>query len=187
MNRAHAGTDFLIVGDGGFCQSRVRMREIAYHHERGRLPRSLLSIPSLALLEGAGLDELLENAAILECEPGDLVVREGEPSDAFYIHLRGQLLVRKGGETLAAIREPGDIFGERSLLDREPRSATVEAVSSAVLLKVRPGFASTLDPVSRLRGEAAAFRYLAGLLARRLAETSERLAEREKEPRVYPL
>jgi len=163
------------------------MREIAYHHERGRLPRSLLSIPSLALLEGVGLDELLENATILECEPGDLIVREGDPSDAFFIHLRGRFLVRKGGETLAEIGDPGELFGELSLLDHKPRSATVETASASLALKVRPGFAETLDPVSRLRGEAVAFRYLAGLLARRLVETTERLAEREKEPSVYRL
>ena len=163
------------------------MREIPYLHERGRLPRSLLSIPSLAALEGAGLDELLEDATLLECLPGERILCEGDPSTAFYVHLRGQLIVIKGGETIAAIREPGEIIGERSLLDREPRSATVEAVSSALLLKVRPGFAESLDPMRRLRGEATAFRFLAGQLARRLADTSARLAEKEKEPKVYRL
>lgn len=163
------------------------MREVAYHHERGQLPRSLLSIPSLAALEEAGLDELLENASILECDPGDLVIREGEASDAFFILLRGKLLVRKGQEILGAIREPGEILGERSLLDRQPRSASVEAASAAILLKVSPGFAAALDPASRLRSEAAGFRFLAGQLARRLAETSALLAEREAEPRIHRL
>ena len=85
------------------------------------------------------------------------------------------------------IREPGEIIGERSLLDGQPRSATVEAVSAALLLKVRPGFAESLDPMQRLRGEAVAFRFLAGQLARRLADTSQRLAEKDRESGVYRL
>ncbi|MBP6782603.1 MAG: cyclic nucleotide-binding domain-containing protein [Verrucomicrobiales bacterium] len=163
------------------------MREIPYIHERGQLPRSLLSIPGLAALEGAGLDELLEHATLLECSPGDKILNEGDPSAAFFIHLRGQLIVVKRGETIAVIREPGEIIGERSLLDGQPRSATVEAVSAALLLKVRPGFAESLDPMQRLRGEAVAFRFLAGQLARRLADTSQRLAEKDRESGVYRL
>jgi len=163
------------------------MREIPYIHERGQLPRSLLSIPGRAAREGAGLDELLEHATLLECSPGDKILNEGDPSAAFFIHLRGQLIVVKRGETIAVIREPGEIIGERSLLDGQPRSATVEAVSAALLLKVRPGFAESLDPMQRLRGEAVAFRFLAGQLARRLADTSQRLAEKDRESGVYRL
>lgn len=61
-------------------------------------------------------------------EPGDVIIRDGEPGERFYIVAQGQVRVSKDGKQLREM-ETGDSFGEIALLRRSPRTATVTAVS----------------------------------------------------------
>jgi hypothetical protein len=61
-------------------------------------------------------------------EPGDVIIREGEPGERFYIIAEGRARVSSGGEQLREMG-PGDSFGEIALLRRIPRTATVTAIS----------------------------------------------------------
>ncbi len=69
-----------------------------------------------------------------ETKTGKTVFKEGEPGDKFYVVLEGAVRVSRivpgmGEEALAVLR-PGGYFGEMSLLDSHPRSATVIAHES---------------------------------------------------------
>jgi CRP/FNR family cyclic AMP-dependent transcriptional regulator len=64
---------------------------------------------------------------------GATVVREGEPGDTLCIIVDGTVEVRTGGRVVAQMTT-GDFFGEISLFDGEPRSATVVAVEDVALL-----------------------------------------------------
>ena len=61
-------------------------------------------------------------------EPGDVIIRDGEPGERFYIIAQGQVRVSKDGKQLREM-ETGDSFGEIALLRRIPRTATVTAIS----------------------------------------------------------
>ena len=61
-------------------------------------------------------------------EPGDVIIREGEPGDRFYIIAAGQAYATKDGKQLREM-EAGESFGEIALLRRIPRTATVTARS----------------------------------------------------------
>jgi hypothetical protein len=61
-------------------------------------------------------------------EPGDVIIREGEPGERFYIIAAGQARAAKDGEQLREMGA-GDSFGEIALLRRIPRTATVTAMS----------------------------------------------------------
>lgn len=60
--------------------------------------------------------------------PGDVLVREGELGDSMYVVTEGEVAVTAGGVTLARLQQ-NEHFGELTLTDRLPRSATVSAVS----------------------------------------------------------
>jgi len=71
-----------------------------------------------------------------------LVINEGDESDSLYIILDGRIKVylddESGKEVILNIQGPGDYFGEVSLFDKGPRSAsviTLEKCHFAVLLK----------------------------------------------------
>ena len=69
---------------------------------------------------------------------GDVVVREGEAGDRFYVVRSGKLEVSVDGETVRTLG-PGDHFGEIALLRDVPRTATVAARSDVDSLRARPG------------------------------------------------
>jgi CRP/FNR family cyclic AMP-dependent transcriptional regulator len=61
-------------------------------------------------------------------DAGQPVVREGERAVAFHLILSGRARVTVGGRSRATLG-PGDFFGELSLIDRGPRTATVVATT----------------------------------------------------------
>jgi len=61
------------------------------------------------------------------------LVEEGTVGREFFFIVEGTATVRQGGRKVATLG-PGQYFGELSLLDRKPRSATVTADTDLVLL-----------------------------------------------------
>ena len=61
-------------------------------------------------------------------EPGDVIIREGEPGERFYMIAEGQARAFKDGNQLREMGT-GESFGEIALLRRIPRTATIIAVS----------------------------------------------------------
>lgn len=60
-------------------------------------------------------------------EPGQIIVTQGTPGQAFYLILSGRVEILRDGASLGGFG-PGDFFGEMSLLDAAPRSATIRAL-----------------------------------------------------------
>ena len=70
---------------------------------------------------------------------GEVVIRQGEPADRFYLIESGTFTVSRAehdGAAPAILRRlgPDEAFGEIGLLERSPRTATVTAESDGVLL-----------------------------------------------------
>src|SRR6478752_7073728 len=67
---------------------------------------------------------------------GEVLFHEGDEGDKLYIVTEGKVKLGRtssdGRENLLAIQGPGQMFGELSLFDPGPRSATVTAVTDAV-------------------------------------------------------
>lgn len=58
-------------------------------------------------------------------EPGTVIEEEGAKGISFYLIADGSVDVKKGGKTIATLSK-GQFFGELSLLDKQPRSATIQ-------------------------------------------------------------
>ena len=90
---------------------------------------SLEMLGSVGLFEGLSKKELAQihrQARIGEFPAGDVVVNEGETGVGFHLILSGRAKVLSGKRTISTLG-PGDFFGELSLIDRGPRTATVVA------------------------------------------------------------
>jgi CRP/FNR family cyclic AMP-dependent transcriptional regulator len=89
----------------------------------------LAMLGQVPLFEGLSKKELeaIHNSAkVTEFPPGKTVVEEGATGVGFHLILEGEGAVTVGGRKRAVLRA-GDYFGEMSLLDGGPRSATVRA------------------------------------------------------------
>jgi CRP-like cAMP-binding protein len=75
-------------------------------------------------------------------EDGDTIFREGEESSEMFVLRSGKVEILKDvdkHQVRLAILERGSFFGEMSLLEGLPRSATARAIGRATLLVLRPG------------------------------------------------
>jgi hypothetical protein len=84
----------------------------------------------------AGLDpaerrECISRSNIIECAPGDRVLKEGGSSHNLFLLLEGTLEVRHDGR-LVNVLGPGDVFGEIAFLLELPRQSDVYAVTPGV-------------------------------------------------------
>jgi cAMP-dependent protein kinase regulator len=68
-----------------------------------------------------------------EVSPGSTVIRQGEPGDRFYIVLSGMLNVTQEERGERRLLRPGDFFGEVALAMGIPRTASVRAITPAVV------------------------------------------------------
>lgn len=107
------------------------------------------------------------------CNDGDYVVRQGEAGDCMYIVLSGELeVVRRGQgrEFFLATLGPGNFFGEMSLIDNEPRTASVRSVGqSEVMMLDRQNF------LGQVRQDASLAYQILSKMADRTRELSQRL------------
>ncbi|MBI5189021.1 MAG: cyclic nucleotide-binding domain-containing protein [Nitrospirae bacterium] len=70
---------------------------------------------------------------------GEIIFREGEKGEAMYVIQAGKVKITKStasGDVTIATLESGDIFGEMSLFDRLPRSATATVYGDARILSI---------------------------------------------------
>ena len=79
----------------------------------------------------------------------DILFQEGAPPDALYLVLRGRIAIAMSSqvdhrESVVALMEPGDLFGELGLLDDGPRSAMARALEPSTVLEVPFGPVRTL-------------------------------------------
>ena len=87
---------------------------------------------------------------------GDVIVRQGDPADSFYIMTNGRaraLKVKDDGEEIPlGLLKPGDSFGEAALADGGTRSATVRCSTTVAVLRIdRNDFLQLVQQVPELK------------------------------------
>jgi CRP-like cAMP-binding protein len=116
-------------------------RSSATSHELAR-------IELLAGLPGQTLLQLSKRMEREEVAPGTAIVREGEPGDRFYVVFAGMLSVTQRDLGNRGVLRPGEYFGEVSLAMGMPRTATVTAITPAVVASCdRATFDELIRPI----------------------------------------
>ena len=129
--------------------------------------KDLLSgVPFFSDLGDRELDLLSQLVVTKVFPPDNLIVLAHDEGDSLYVIVRGQVKVsiisEDGREVILSMLGIGDFFGEMSLLDGKPRSATVISVEETEVVCLRRGdFVRLLDRVPEI-----AVKLLAGLTAR---------------------
>ena len=93
----------------------------------------LRAVPLFAPLEPKSLELIAQQLVRIEVPAGDVLIREGDEGDRFYVIESGQMTATFEGAVLRQMG-PGDPFGEIALLRDVPRTATVTADEPTVVL-----------------------------------------------------
>ena len=132
--------------------------------------------PLFSTLDDEAAESLIATMTAAHLERGDILFHEGDQGDRLYVIAEGKIKLGRtspdGRENLLAILGPGEMFGELSLFDPGPRTATATAVAETQVVSM--GNDQLKDFLSTRPGAAAV---LLAALARRLRRTNESLAD----------
>ena len=130
----------------------------------------VLTLPILGGLRREVRDALIDSSRVFTAEPGTVIVRRGEASDAAYFILEGAAvagLELDGGDYRVLSRmSRGDYFGEIAALTGTPRTANVVADEPTSLMQVPS------EALRRLMHEPAMSQLILGTMTERLGRTA---------------
>jgi CRP-like cAMP-binding protein len=144
-------------------------------------PARLREIGLFGGLDDETLNVLARELPTVRVQVGERVVTEGEPAREMFVVLEGELEVLKksptAGELRVAMLGPSGWFGEMSILDVQPRSASVRALAPSRLLRVSAENVDKLLYRRDLKSYALFVMNVARELSRRLRVTDGILAQ----------
>jgi len=136
----------------------------------------VLSAPMFVGMDPDASAALIESMTTVSVPRGDVLFHEGLPGDRLFVVRSGKIKLGRrssdGRENLLAVLGPGEMFGELSLFDPGPRTATATVVADAVLLEL-----GHEDLITWLQNNPSLAQHLLQALARRLRRTNEALAD----------
>src|SRR5213075_2992205 len=115
----------------------------------------LKAVPFFTQLSEAELELVRSLAAEKHYPKNAVVLTEGEMGDALYLIQSGKVKVfigdQDGREMILKILGPGDFFGEMSMIDKQPRSASITTLESAVFLVLsHSAFEKCIEKIPRI-------------------------------------
>jgi cAMP-dependent protein kinase regulator len=121
-------------------ETRSELRDAVIQRFRSRITETALrAVPLFRYLPDDSMQQLVDTATLVGAPPGSILIEEGEVGDAFYVIVYGSLRVSHdvdGRHLNLAMLQPGDFFGEWSLLTGAPRAATVSALTQSELVAI---------------------------------------------------
>lgn len=108
-------------------------------YRRRALDAHLRNVPIFRGLTAQFIDHLRDRVELLRFAPGELICRQGDLADSFYLVRLGFVKVSEaypGGELVLAYVSRGDYFGEIGLLGEGSRTATCTALDHAELVRI---------------------------------------------------
>ncbi len=120
-----------------------RIKDVMLKFYRERVLDNLFALSPL--FQGIGQAKrlkLIEKFELRQAEPGEVIVKEGEPGESMFLIKSGRVEVAtinpiNKNRTVLAQLENGDFFGEVSLIKSKPRTASVSAMTPVELMEIK--------------------------------------------------
>ena len=93
-------------------------------------------VPLFAGISAESMSRLTAVAGEQEFGAGQFIVRQGQVGTGLYVIVDGSVRVERGADNVLATLKAGDFFGELSVIDQQPRNASVQADEPTTVLAV---------------------------------------------------
>jgi CRP-like cAMP-binding protein/Fe-S-cluster-containing dehydrogenase component len=144
------------------------------------LDSHLRSVPIFSSLTKDFIDHLRDRVELLRFNPGQVLCRQGDPADSFYLVRIGFVKVseeRPGGELVLAYLARGGYFGEIALLSGSHRTATCTAMDHVEAVRIsREDFELMLERFPEIRDR------LVAIAGERVEENRRRVTQLQNLP-----
>lgn len=140
--------------------------------ELGSIVHLLSSFPFFKNIDKKHLDTVISYFRLNRYEPGDIVIRKGDPGGRFFIIVSGEVNVLNDAGIIISTLDTGEVFGEMSLICNDNVNATIQVEKPSSILYIdQPNFKKILDiyPAIQL--------YFSRLMAERLNKSNKIRAE----------
>ncbi|MDD4731576.1 MAG: cyclic nucleotide-binding domain-containing protein [Desulfovibrio sp.] len=156
------------------------------HSDQEVLDR-LRQMPVFDSLGRNQMREIVRLSRLRKYDAGEVLIKEGDYDQYIYFLIGGDLSILRDGEQVGRIRRLGDVFGEMGIIDGSPRSATIKALAPTLCVALDGAFLDRLSGADKLIAQALFYRIFAEILAARLRDTNNRVAELENRLREHGL
>ena len=137
---------------------------------------NLRNTPLFSALDNEAAIALQQTMVPQSIKKGNTLFQEGDPGDRLYVVTEGKIKLSHasgdGRESVLMVLGPGDMFGELSLFDPGPRTATASAVTDSKVLAL-----GNTDLIPWLAGRPEVAQSLLQALAHRLRKTNETMSD----------
>ena len=149
---------------------------IAYYCSCMTTADFIRSIDMFSELDDALLEPIVDQSKTLDLQRGDVLFQSGDESNDLYIVTRGRIAIGNrsfdGRESLVALMESGDLFGEMPLFSNDGRSAEARALEESAVIVI------PYQPVKNLYDENPSLLWrVVEMLVSRLKSTDIALAD----------
>jgi CRP-like cAMP-binding protein len=140
--------------------------------EFGSMMHLLSSFSFFKTIDEKHLNTVVSYFKLMKFEPGNIVIRKGDPGGRFYIIVTGSVNVLNDAGIIISTLDKGEVFGEMSLICNDKVNATIQVKEPSSILYIdQPNFQKILDiyPAIQL--------YFSRLMAERLNKSNKIRAE----------
>ncbi|WP_157871263.1 cyclic nucleotide-binding domain-containing protein [Pseudodesulfovibrio piezophilus] len=157
------------------------MKEVPFDPENDDIMLHLRNVPAFNALPDRHIRQAMTAASIRRYESGEVIVTEGEFDNQVYFLIFGVLEVSVGGNVVGNLKRLGDVFGEMGIIDGSPRSATIIATRTSLVVTLDDTAIGTLGDGSKIFTQAVMYRVFAEVMAVRLRAANEQISELSRE------
>ncbi|WP_374000705.1 cyclic nucleotide-binding domain-containing protein [Bdellovibrio bacteriovorus] len=122
-------------------------------------------------------DLLLQTSVMIHTESfaaGTVLLQEGATNSSLFFLRTGKVEVSLASEVIATLDTPGEVFGEMSVITKNPTSTTVKALTAVECFVIRTEDFAHVHPKDKDRFQALLFQIYCNVLTERLVKTNEK-------------
>ncbi|NJB68932.1 CRP-like cAMP-binding protein [Desulfobaculum xiamenense] len=160
------------------------MKESPYLEGRLDLLDSMKKMQAFAPLGDRQLATILSLSKIRTYSKGEPIITQGSFESWIYFIISGSVRVERDGRKIGELQGSGAVFGEMGIIDGTERSASVVAHSDVMVLCVDASFLDRMEDVDRASCYTLFYKLFATILAERLRQTSDELAQAKEKMAV---
>lgn len=153
------------------------MKEVPFDAKNSDIMERLRNVPAFDALPDSHIREVMKAASIRRYEAGEVLISEGEFDNQVYFLIFGHLDISVHGNTVGSLKRLGDVFGEMGIIDGSPRSATITAQRTTLVVSLDDTAIGALGDTSKIFTQAVMYRVFAEVLAVRLRDANGQIAE----------
>lgn len=157
------------------------MKEVPFDPENDDIMERLRNVPAFDALPDSQIRQAMKAASIRRYDAGETLIEEDEFDNQVFFLIFGDLDVSVKGNVVGSLKRLGDVFGEMGIIDGSPRSATITARRTSLVVSLDDSAIGALGDASKIFTQAVMYRVFAEVLAVRLRDANQMIAHLRSE------